>query len=75
MYPMKINCIFCHTPAIVRQSAILMKCMCDDEFRTARLDEIKYGFHNDKVYLLEHTKGVNDEQHGFIKKEIHCTVG
>lgn len=30
-----------------------MRCMCDDEFRTARIDDIKYGFHSDRVYLLE----------------------
>ena len=35
-----------------------MRCMCDEEFRTASIDDIKYGFHSDRVYLLEtSTKG------------------
>jgi hypothetical protein len=55
---MTINCIFCDTPAILRNNSVLMRCMCDDEFRTARIDDIKYGFHSDRVYLLEtSTKG------------------
>ena len=55
---MTINCIFCDTPAILRNNCILMRCMCDDEFRTASIDDIKYGFHSDRVYLLEtSTKG------------------
>lgn len=71
---MKINCIFCHTPVIVRNNYALMACMCDDEFRITPVDQIKYGFHNDRVYLLEQAKGVDYEQNGSIKKEIHCTV-
>jgi hypothetical protein len=50
---MIINCIFCNTTATVRHNYILMRCMCDDEFRAARVDDIKYGFHSDRVYLLE----------------------
>jgi hypothetical protein len=71
---MKINCIFCHTPAIIRNTSAFMNCMCDEEFRTATLDEIKFGFHSNRVYLLETTKGVDNEEHGSIKKQIYCVV-
>lgn len=55
---MTVKCVFCDTTAIARNNFVLMKCMCDDEFRTARIDDIKYGFHSDHVYLLEtSTKG------------------
>lgn len=74
MYPMKINCIFCHTPVIIRNTSIWMSCLCDEEFRTARLDKIKFGFHSNRVYLLETAKGVNNEEHGSIKKQIYCVV-
>jgi len=50
---MNIHCIFCDTPAVIRNQNILMKCMCDDDFRTASIEQIKYGFHDDKVYLLD----------------------
>lgn len=66
MYHMKINCIFCHTPAVIRNNNALMACMCDDEFRTAPIDQIKYGFHSDRVYLLE----INREE----KHEKNCDV-
>ena len=36
-----------------------MQCMCDEEFRMASLDKIKYGFHNDRVYLLDNTQERN----------------
>lgn len=63
---MTVKCIFCNTTAIARNNFIFMRCMCDDEFRTALIDDIKYGFHADRVYLLEtSTKGDNsyDQTH------------
>ena len=49
---MNVHCIFCDTKAILRNNNVLMNCMCDDDFRTATIDNIKFGFHSDRVYLL-----------------------
>lgn len=60
---MNINCIFCHSPVKLKKEYIWMTCMCDDEFRSAPLNEIKMGFHSDFVYLLEKsTKGIRNEK-------------
>jgi hypothetical protein len=56
---MKINCKFCDTQVLVKNEIIYMQCMCDEEFRMASLDKIKYGFHNDRVYLLDNTQERN----------------
>ena len=42
--------------------------MCDDDFRSAPVNEIKMGFHSEFVYLLDiQTKGIRNE------KEKHAT--
>ncbi len=49
---MKFNCAYCHTPTTKSDNIIKMCCICDDDIRFIKIDEILSGFYNDKVYLL-----------------------
>jgi len=55
---MKFNCAYCHTPTTKSDNIIKMCCICDDDTRFIKIDEILSGFYNDKVYLL--SDGVNN---------------
>lgn len=50
---MIIKCIFCNTLACIKNNYVFMQCICDDDFRIVPINDIKCGFHSDKVYLLE----------------------
>lgn len=49
---MKFNCTSCHTPTKKSYNVIKMCCICDDDIRFIKIDEILMGFYSDKVYLL-----------------------
>lgn len=72
---MNINCIFCHTPVVIRNKNILMACMCDDDFRTASIEQIKYGFYDDRVYLLETKGDIDYDKSSACKSKIHVSNG
>lgn len=52
---MKFNCVHCHSPTKKSGSIIKMCCICDEEYRFIKIDDILMGFHQDKVYLLNST--------------------
>lgn len=52
---MKFNCACCHSPTKNAGNLIKMCCICDDDHRIIKIDDILMGFHKDKVYLLNST--------------------
>lgn len=54
---MKINCKICDTPVVIRYANASFACMCDEDLRIIPLEQIKYGFYKDKVYLFEAAEG------------------
>jgi hypothetical protein len=52
---MKFNCVYCHLPTKNSGNIVKMCCICDDDSRFIKIDEILLGFHTDKVYLLNTT--------------------
>ena len=52
---MTIKCIHCNAELVKQTYAHVygMRCMCHDEHRFLKIDDVLLGFHSDKVYLLE----------------------
>lgn len=65
---MKINCIYCNTPAKVEDFKVKLKCMCDDDHRILCLNKIKNGYYSDLVYLFDDNKRYDK------KESIFCIV-
>lgn len=49
---MKAHCLYCNTQLIFQRSSYDMRCMCHDDHRFLKKEDVLSGFHNDKVYLL-----------------------
>jgi len=49
---MNAHCLYCNTQLIFARASYGMRCMCDDENRFLKKEDILLGFHQDKVYLL-----------------------
>jgi len=49
---MKTHCLYCDTPLIFVRDSYRMRCICNDEYRFLKKEDVLSGFHTDKVYLL-----------------------
>ncbi len=68
---MKFNCAHCHLPTKNAGNIIKMCCICDDDHRIIKIDEILLGFHTDKVYLLTSTYNTVYDQKN---KDLHSSL-
>lgn len=68
---MKFNCAQCHLPTKNAGNIIKMCCICDDDHRFIKIDEILLGFHSDKVYLLNST---HNTVYGQKNKDLHTSL-
>jgi hypothetical protein len=50
---MKAHCLYCDTQLMFARSSYGMRCMCHDEHRFLKKEDVLSGFHKDKVYLLD----------------------
>lgn len=55
---MKFHCVYCHVPVKNTNRKVKMCCLCDDDYRFLDIDDVLFGFHTDKIYLL--SDGVNN---------------
>lgn len=66
---MKFFCTYCNTPTKHSGSVVKMCCICDEDYRHLRLDEILLGFHTDKVYLL-----TGESNNVYEQKDLYAGV-